>query len=250
MFSANVIASFQELDYKIYEYVMAHAKEVSYMRIRELAEVVGVSTTSILRFCKKVDCVGFSEFKLKFKLYLEQTATQRVEEGFGSIIDCLKKMDTPHYIQQIKKIVKEIQEHTYVMFLGIGNSGTIARYGARCVSSAGKFALYLDDPFYRIEGIYEDCVVIALSVSGETNELIDELGRFQKYQSYIISITASANSTVAKMSNFNLAYYLKQEELVSDVDITSQIPTVSIIEAISRELINQQAKAIDRSIVF
>ncbi len=37
------------------------------MKVRELAEEVHVSTTTILRFCKKVGCEGYSEFRLKLK---------------------------------------------------------------------------------------------------------------------------------------------------------------------------------------
>lgn len=37
--------------------------EVMYMTIRELADAAGVSTTTILRFCRKFNCDGYSEFR-------------------------------------------------------------------------------------------------------------------------------------------------------------------------------------------
>ncbi|MFB8733584.1 hypothetical protein ACEQPO_05375 [Bacillus sp. SL00103] len=34
-----------------------------------------MSTSSVLRFCRKVNCEGFSEFKVKLKMYLESERT-------------------------------------------------------------------------------------------------------------------------------------------------------------------------------
>ncbi|MDZ4907099.1 MurR/RpiR family transcriptional regulator, partial [Clostridium perfringens] len=71
MFSYNKIQSLNELELSLYNYIMKNSEKVIYMRIRELANEAHVSTTTILRFCKKLDCEGFSEFKLKFKMYIE-----------------------------------------------------------------------------------------------------------------------------------------------------------------------------------
>ena len=53
----------------VYTYVSKHKNQVMYMTIRELAEAAGVSTTTVLRFCKKMGCDGYSEFRIRFKLY-------------------------------------------------------------------------------------------------------------------------------------------------------------------------------------
>lgn len=62
MFSYEVIQSLNNLELSLYEYIMKNKKKVIYMRIRELADEAHVSTTTILRFCKKLNCEGFSEF--------------------------------------------------------------------------------------------------------------------------------------------------------------------------------------------
>ena len=48
-----------------------------YMTIRELAEAAGVSTTTVLRFCRKLQCEGYSEFRVRFKLYLGRMSLNR-----------------------------------------------------------------------------------------------------------------------------------------------------------------------------
>ena len=68
---ANILENTFKIS-SLYEYIMNNSKKVIYMRIRELAAEAHVSTTTILRFCKKLNCDGFSEFKLKFKMYIEE----------------------------------------------------------------------------------------------------------------------------------------------------------------------------------
>lgn len=53
MFTHEMIASFNELETSLYNYISQNSEKVVYMRIRELANETHVSTASILRFCKK-----------------------------------------------------------------------------------------------------------------------------------------------------------------------------------------------------
>ena len=72
MFSHSAIASLNNLEMMVYNNVIKNRDKVMYMTIRELADAAGVSTTTILRFCRKLNCDGYSEFRVRFKLYLEQ----------------------------------------------------------------------------------------------------------------------------------------------------------------------------------
>ncbi|PAC67237.1 RpiR family transcriptional regulator, partial [Enterobacter cloacae] len=75
MFSSEVISSFNEIESALYRYIMENSEKVVYMRIRDLADAAHISTSSVLRFCRKVNCEGFSEFKVKLKMYLEAEQT-------------------------------------------------------------------------------------------------------------------------------------------------------------------------------
>ena len=51
MFSYETIQLFNDLELVIYNYIMKNSSLVQYMTIRELADAVHVSTSSIMRFC-------------------------------------------------------------------------------------------------------------------------------------------------------------------------------------------------------
>ena len=63
--SIRQIQSLNELEMQVYQYVMKHQNSIPYMRIRELASEAHISTTTILHFCKKVGCEGYTQFRWK-----------------------------------------------------------------------------------------------------------------------------------------------------------------------------------------
>ena len=100
---------------------------------------------------------------------------------------------------------------------------------------------YIDDPFYPAPtDQFEKCLLIAFSNSGETKEVIDQLRLYRGVQSKIISITNDSNSTIAKMSDLTIPYFIKKVILPNTKNISSQVPVVYIIERICRKLQTQK----------
>ncbi|MGL4819874.1 MAG: MurR/RpiR family transcriptional regulator [Bacilli bacterium] len=239
MFSYEIIQSLNELELSLYSYIMKNSKKIAYMRIRELADEAHVSTTTILRFCKKVKCEGFSEFKVKFKRYIESESIEKVNDDTSEILNFFKKVENSDLEPKIEELCKQAASARNIIFIGIGSSGILCKYAARYFSSIGKFAVHIDDPFYpRNMNIFDNCLIIAMSVCGETPTTIDIISKMKREGSYIASITNSENSTIAKMSDLNLSYYVQQVK-VAESDITTQLPVLYIIERVGKQLYNQ-----------
>ena len=242
MFNSEIIQNLNDLELALYKYIIENSEKVIYMRIRELANEAHVSTTTILRFCKKFQCNGYSEFKVKLKLYLEKLNTQKINNDQSIIIDFLKRMNTDELDEKIEAVCDLITDSSNVVFLGAGTSGILCKYASRFFSTMGKFATYIDDPFFPTNyKTYENCVIIILSVSGETQSLIHLINNFKRVNCSIISITNSENCTISKISDLNISYYINQEKLGIS-DITTQIPVMYIIETIGRVLHDKISK--------
>jgi DNA-binding MurR/RpiR family transcriptional regulator len=238
MFTAEEIQSLNELELSLYNYISHNKEKVIYMRIRDLAKESHVSTTTILRFCKKMDCDGFSEFKVKLRMYIDNEKLITIKDDKTIFLEFLDRTSSESFQKTIDKACKIICDASHVLFIGIGNSGALASYGARYFSSLSKFAVYIDDPFYPTDGKYfENSVTIALSVSGETSTIITHVDRLAKENSKIISITNSKNSTLAKMSDLNISYYV-QSQKNKIYDVTTQLPVLYIIETIAKTVHN------------
>ncbi|MTH54385.1 SIS domain-containing protein [Bacillus mangrovi] len=236
MFTSKQLAELSNLEYLLYNYIITNAEKVIYMRVRDLASLTHVSATTIMRFCKKLDCDGFPEFKVKLKLYLEKTKTPNLTSAQNALTEFMERMLKTDYNDQIRKSAEFISKRKNVLFIGTGSSGILAEYGARYFSSLKKFSLHIKDPFFPLNGQFlSDSVTVALSVSGETENILSQVNSLKENGSTIISITNNSHCTLASISDFNLPYYVTSE-FVGLANVTTQIPVVFLLESLAKEL--------------
>ncbi|PAV28434.1 RpiR family transcriptional regulator [Virgibacillus profundi] len=236
MFTHDMIASFNELETSLYNYISQNSEKVAYMRIRELADETHVSTATILRFCRKINCEGFSEFKVKLKMHLAENKKTILKGSQHSVMEFFERTLTGDIEENIKKAASLVNKADSVIFIGIGSSGILAEYGARYFSSLGKFSMYIKDPYFPIHSnLRHNSVTIALSVSGENNFTVTHLNQLKQEGSKIISITNNKHSTIAKISDINIPYYVT-EEWFENANITTQVPALYILESLAQEI--------------
>lgn len=240
MFEYKILQSYNDLEMLVYSYVMEHKKEVKYMTIRELAEEVHVSTSTVIRFCKKTGCDGYSEFKVKLKQFLEEEGKkhQIKDNGIDEIMYFFHTITSTQYEEQINEIVEHIKEAQNLVFIGIGTSGVLGKYGARFFSNIGKYSQYIEDPYYPIRTDLDGTVVIALSESGETQQVIQMAERFKRHNAKVFSITNGKECTLSKISDYHLAYYVGRHLVQDEYNVTTQVPVVYLLETIGRRLLS------------
>ncbi len=101
-----------------------------------------------------------------------------------------------------------------ILLVGVGKSGVIAQKIAATLTSTGTVALHLhpSDALHGGLGIVNsDDVVIALSNSGETDEVIAMLPFLKQRRVPIIAIVGNLNSTVARKAEVVLDASVDQE---------------------------------------
>lgn len=237
MFNYKNMQKLNELEMSLYNYIIKNRDDVINMTIRELAGKAHVSTTTILRFCKKLDCDGFSEFKTKFKLSIEEEKLTNINNDINEVVNFLKYIEDIEKQNKLQEVFEKVRECENVIFIGSSTSGALARYGAKIFSSVGKFAIYIDDPYFPMSSqYYRNSIVFALSVSGENETIIEYISKFKSEGCPIVSITNREECTIAKISDYSLSYYVNEEKFANN-NITSQIPVVYILEKIARKLI-------------
>lgn len=240
MFTAEKIQSLNELELEVYGYIMQHKNAIAYMRIREVATEAHVSTTTVLRFCKKMGCDGYAEFKLKMKEYNKQKSIHKISENLSEIKAFFERLETEKFQSKLEEAAAMIAKMERVLFTGIGTSGHIGQYGARCFTNIGKFSLCISDPYCPINmQETENTVVIVLSVSGETGQTIKIVNALKRCNCKIISITNTESCTISKLSDINISYYITKHQDEEHTDYTSQVPAVSIIESLSNKIRNR-----------
>jgi len=242
LFTHSAVASLNNLEMMVYHYVIKNSDKVMYMTIRELADAAGVSTTTVLRFCRKLNCDGYSEFRVRYKLYLEQNEPPQANFGAGEIISFFKSVNNDEFDTLLDQAVDIIFASERIIFVGAGTSGSLAKYGARFFSNIGKFSNHIDDPYFPVTNdMTKNALAIVLSVSGETEEILRFASQFSLHNCKVMTITSHEHSRLAKLADFNISWHAPQMRIAGVYDVTTQIPVIYILESLGRKLAKKLA---------
>lgn len=141
----------------------------------------------------------------------------RAREVFDIEISALKAVREhldASFDRAVNRIVDCMQARRKVVVIGIGKSGNIGRKIAATLTSTGTTSVTLDsvDALHGDLGVLNDGdVVLALSYSGETEELLNLLPALKRFSVTIIAMTGAVKSTVAKHSEITLNVRVPKE---------------------------------------
>lgn len=166
----------------------------------------------------------------------EKNKKHQVNEDIQEIQEYFQKISSEIHQKELDEIADVVRDAKQVIFIGLGTSGILGKYGARYFSNLKKFSQYIEDPYFPIMEGMSDAVVIALSVSGETEQVVQMASDFKKNKCKIISITNKSVSTLSKLSDYSLSYYVTDHDMGNHINTTTQIPVIYLIEAIGRRL--------------
>lgn len=233
MLTIKQIESLNELETLVFDYISTHEKEILTMKLNDLANEIHVSTTTILRFCKKAGCNGFSEFKIKYRLYLEVPQNQHYAIELHSLLDYFNKVNKEDFDQKLEKTAEILATKKNIIFIGIGGSGILAKYASYLFNAYEINCTYYDDPFSAVPNISfcQDAVFI-LSISGFTQQLVEKAYKYREKQAYVIAITNREDSPLVKCANESYHHYIIEEKY-NWRNTTTQIPTMFIIESLA-----------------
>ena len=101
-----------------------------------------------------------------------------------------------------------------VVLMGMGKSGLVGRKISSTFASTGTPSFFLH-PAEGLNGDFgmlaKEDVIIAISYSGETRELLEVLPLIKRYGNRLITFTGNLNSNLAKAGDVNLDIRVKEE---------------------------------------
>lgn len=117
-----------------------------------------------------------------------------------------------------------LKTHGRVVISGVGKSGLIGRKISATLASTGTPSLFLHpvEAFHGDLGMLKkDDVLIAISYSGETEELLKLIPFIQTQKIKLIGISGNPKSTLAKNADFHLNVAVKKEACPLELAPTS-----------------------------
>lgn len=137
-----------------------------------------------------------------------------------------------NFLRAVEAIRTAVENRGKVVVLGVGKSGHIGEKIAATLTSTGSPAVVLNS-LNALHGdlgvVTEGDVVLALSYSGETDELLAVLPAFVRMGLPIIAITGETNSSLAKSAAAVLDVRVSQEACPLNLAPTSSTTAMLIL---------------------
>ena len=111
-----------------------------------------------------------------------------------------------------------------IIFTGIGKSGHISKKISATLSSTGtsSFFMHSTEAFHGDLGmIQRDDIVVAISYSGETDDLLKTIPIIKKLGCTVIGVSGNDRSTLSKISDFHQLIKVEKEACPLDLAPTS-----------------------------
>lgn len=162
------------------------------------------------------------------ELNIQDTLKQVIENESQSLNSLTKVID-----ESFEEAIKLLDAcHGKVIVTGVGKSGHIGEKMAATFASTGTPSFFM----HSTEGLHGDLgmvtaedVVILISNSGETTEVLGLLPTVKQIGAKTISITSNNQSTLAKNVDISLAYTYTQEADHLQLAPTTSSTTVLVI---------------------
>ena len=141
---------------------------------------------------------------------VREWGAQALKEEAEAILELIPQLDDNF----TKAVDLMVHCHGKIIVTGVGKSGNIGAKIAATLASTGTPALFINplDVYHGDLGVMtSDDVVLALSNSGQTDELLRFIPMVLHMNIPIISMTGNPNSLLAKYSNAHIKVYVKKE---------------------------------------
>jgi RpiR family carbohydrate utilization transcriptional regulator len=223
--------------------------------IGELSREIGVSEPTIIRFCRTLGLEGFKSFKLLLAQSLPRPNNQLladinhddsplkigykiIDSAIASLQETRKNLDNP----ELGKAVDALLKASRIEFYGQGGSGIVASDAQQKFFRLGTPVVAYSDPYIHCVSatlLTSDCVVVAVSHSGSSKDLLHSVELAKENGATTIAITAG-QSILAKTADIVLPIDV-QEDSTHYAPIKSRmsqlvlLDTLAIAIAVARE---------------
>ena len=193
---------------KIADYVMAEKDQVIYQTLQEISRSVGVGEATIVRFCHKIGFEGFHDFKLTVAKELPTATIEKDMDYIEYIAVNLQGAitSTKQIMEQetVEKAVDLICSSGRVFLYGIGTSAHATfDMQSRLLRYGKTVSVVADSHFQAMTSsvLGEEDLVIAFSLSGYTEDIVDALSIAKSNGTKVITITNHRLSPAAELAD-------------------------------------------------
>ncbi|MCX9114738.1 MurR/RpiR family transcriptional regulator [Aeromonas veronii] len=244
------LATYSQTLQRLGQFVLEQPQRVLYLTITELARESGTSEASVTRLCRGVGCRGYTEFKMALALETQQEQASQpqasatcafstlIEESVAALRDTGALVSQQALLQSAELLEKARQIQIY----GVAASAIIGEYLAYRLLRMGISAQQFSDMHraaMNATSLKPGDVVIAVSSSGSTKDLLHAVQLGKEHGASIIVLSNTSRSPLATQAD-QLLVAAKPEGPLTAGSFHSKISAMLVIELLSQQLLENR----------
>lgn len=243
----QVQASFSPTQMRLGNYVLAHPDSVLYMTITELARESGTSEASVTRLCRALGCKGYNEFKMALALDIQRNKSSTQYDGTDHIdaivnqsVRALQDTATLLNRQQLASGAQALHQARSIQIYGVAASAIVGDYLHYKLLRLGKSVQLFSDMHRAAMStirLSSDDLVVAISSSGSTRDLLHVIKLAQKNDATIMSLSNTLRSPLASLSDI-LLVAAQPEDPLSAGALNAKVGVMLLVELLTTSLIS------------
>lgn len=250
---------------KIANYILEFKDVVIGSSVQQIALEIGVSPAAVVRFSKKAGFKGFSNMKVSLakdhqsSLYSESNFIIDGSESFELLVDkarlaSLNTVDMTYKLlemDKLKQVTDNIVKARRVYLGGVGGSGTVADDLYQKLTRINKDVMYSLDNNLSISSLShcnEEDVVVCLSYSGRTREMINLLSIAKEKGATTVAITQIGSNPLSRIADFVVNIPKEESELRLGA-ISSRNSMFIVTDLIYYSIVNSNFEKVKENLV-
>ncbi|MGM0886014.1 MAG: MurR/RpiR family transcriptional regulator [Bacillota bacterium] len=245
---------FTKTEEELAHYILQRPEEVSQLTISQIAKKLHISPATITRFCQKLAFSGFNEFRHELKRFVDLRNTPKNMKNIKQVDyfaklyqDHLGIIDNTFHIttyDNIQKAVSFLTKANKIHVYGIGSSGIAAQEFKSKFFRIGLTVEAITDPHQSMMDAAlsnENSVVIGISISGKTKEVISAVKIAKKQGACILVFTGDQNSELSQLGDLTLLVTSKNSMHMGQ-NISPLLPLLLLFDLLYTELVAKDYK--------
>ena len=230
---ASLYGTLTNSEQKVFTYIYNNRDLVMKMRINDLAKETFTSKTVIINLAQKLGFEGFSDLKYFLRTSKEEENKNDVASDIE--VHLKESMEKTFHVTKEKvynDVSKEIMGAKTVYVFSRGTSKAAGYYLNHLLLTLGIKCVFVKD--YNLVTLVSDTlnsdeVVIIISLSGNTEKMLEVANRSKVNGAKTIAITAFGSNEISKICDYSL-YFVSDNVETKFNDSISRIGMFLVIE--------------------
>jgi len=237
---------------KIADFILKHPKESVNPSIEELAEMIGISESTMVRFARKLGYAGYQRFRIALARETIPSNEQVFEIGVSDQedpIDTVFKNAQDTLCETYKRISrdalhqvgKQFSEARNIYLVGLGGSNIIALDAYHKLIRTGLNCNYATDYHMQLmlaSQSSEEDIALIISHTGSGYDTLAIAEEFRNNRCPLAVLTSNSRSPLAKMAQHVLHVSTSSRQMVAE-SFSARIVSLTVIDILYVEVLEQ-----------